>query len=291
MLTPTQYADRYRNLEVYVDPAPVTVDIHRYHIGAPTSAKDVLWTALREHFRVKLGRDPTYELQLRVNNDSAKFTAHTQMLQNVVRPFWGKGSPEDCQIVLQLAVLLEVTTKPALQAYADANIGLDCNGFVGNYLFRELGPNPWYVDPGERDVGPSSLITQISNLGRPVRSLETMSAGRMYLLAEVDAQGNVMPGGPGRPAGHLAITEPNRFNPQSFVSNSFGGLDLRASRMGAYGNPAYWAVESTGGIGLAESWYAFPPNEFVFHPVRGALCRVFRGSKGSVLRFRVTELN
>src|SRR5437667_7680775 len=54
--------------------------------------------------------------------------------------------------------------------------------------------------------------------------------------------------------------------------------------------PAYWVVESTGGKGLVESWYAFQPA----HDKRGkdvpGVFKVFRGSKGSEFPVRVFEL-
>jgi hypothetical protein len=284
MVSPVQYANRYWNLGVYFDSGPLTVRISRYHIGNPTAAKDRLWSALRTHFSDHQRRDPSYSLELRVNIESAQFSNRQEVLHHVVRPFYGKGSPEDYQIVLQLAVLLGVVSKSGLQGYANDNLGLDCNGFVGNYLFHERAGNPWNIEPTPGQVGPSSLITQISQLGRTVQNLDAMSASKTYLLAEVDAQGHVIPGGSGG-AGHITITEPNRFNPQSFVADSFGGLDFRASTMGAYANPAYWVVESTGGIGLTESWYAFPRNQF-----NNGVCRVFRGCKGTNLKFKISEL-
>src|SRR5262249_20345097 len=55
--------------------------------------------------------------------------------------FAGKGSPEACQVVLQLVYHWNISTD--LQGYADSALGLDCNGFAGNYIWHERSRNPW----------------------------------------------------------------------------------------------------------------------------------------------------
>jgi hypothetical protein len=178
------------------------------------------------------------------------------MLHRVVNPFFGKGSPEDCQIVLQLAVLLErVGSKMELQTYADAHLGLDCNVFVGNYLFHILHGNSWRLDAHDDGVGPSTTITQIMSRagGSVIHAVDEMVASRMYVLAEVDAQDHIIPGGPTTTPGHIVITEPGRYMPQ------FMTMDLTVADRGALMAPAFWGAESTGGIGLIQSWYAVTP--------------------------------
>jgi hypothetical protein len=213
------------------------------------------------------------------------------MLHRAVNPFWGKGSPEDCQIVLQLAVKLGRATKLNLQSYCDKYLGLDCNGFVGNYLLRAFnGANDWRSDPGKDAVGPSSLIDSIMrNTGIKVDTVEQMRPGGMYMLAEVDSGNKIMPGGPGNPPGHIVITEPGRYMAQSYVFDSFGGLDLEMVRQDAYGHPAFWGVEATGGQGLVQSWYVIKPLVHGKTNVPGVF-RVFRGSKGRNLNFRIRSL-
>src|SRR5262249_23620245 len=73
--------------------------------------------------------------------------------------FMGKGSPEACRIVLQLARRWGLA--PNLQAYADSYLGLDCNGFVGNYLWHVVQKNPW-TELGLDDglLGPNASITE-----------------------------------------------------------------------------------------------------------------------------------
>jgi hypothetical protein len=60
---------------------------------------------------------------------------------SLVRTFVGKGTPGDIAGTLRLALRYGLV-KPdtaSLQAYCDTYIGLDCSGFVGNYLNEALG--------------------------------------------------------------------------------------------------------------------------------------------------------
>ncbi len=287
MPTPLQYAERYWQLPVPVPNGPVTVRIDKYHLGAPTHAKDVLWRALQDYFTAQLRQTPGFQLQLTVDGQPARFGSTHEMLFHVLRPFFGKGSPEQNQIVLQLVVMLGIKQPAELQAYANENLGIDCNGFVGNYLLHGRGQQPWTVlDGSGSSVGPNSLITQIFAQGNAVTNGATMLAARSYILVEVDANGHVMPGGPNNPPGHIAITEPGRFQAHAFVTDSFGGLDLRLARQGVYQHRGFWAVEATGHhVGLTQSWYSIPETA----DSQGAF-RVFRGSQGHWLRFKISEL-
>jgi hypothetical protein len=287
MLTPAQYAERYWQLPVAVPNGPVTVRIDKYHLGAPTSAKDRLWSALKEHFATQQRQTPGFRLQLTVNGQPVDFGSAQEMLFHVLRPFFGKGSPEQGQVVLQLVVLLGIKAPAALQAYADENLGLDCNGFVGNYLLHERGQQPWTVlDGAGGAVGPNSLITQIFAKGTTVASGRDMFPNRLYVLAEVDAHGRVMPGGPGNAPGHIVITEPGKYQAYAFVTDSFGGFDLQLGRQGVYQGQGFWAVEATGNhVGLTQSWYSIPER-----PDHHGAFKVFRGSQGRWLRFKIAEL-
>lgn len=135
-----------------------------------------------------------------------------------------------------------------LQDYADANLGLDCNGFVGNYLWHSKNGNPWNkLGLGNHDLGPDALISGYFDNKKLVESWEAIDPSKSYILGMVDNHGKIIPGGGGSvaDAGHIAITEPHRQDSRQRKdgSNSF----------------ALWAVESTGGHtpGLWESWYSY----------------------------------
>lgn len=291
MPTAVEYAERYLQLAVPFDDGAVTVRVDRYHLGDPDAEQGQLWQDLKDHFRKERAKNQLYRLKLRVNSELAEFQSAAEMLHLAVNPFWGKGSPEDCQVVLQLAVRLSRATKANLQSYCDNHLGTDCNGFVGNYLFRAFnGANDWRSNPAEDAIGPNASIDEIMRRsGVAVDTVEQMRPSGMYMLAEVDSANRIIPGGPDKPPGHIVVTEPGRYMAQSFVFDSFGGLDLEMARQDAYGHPAFWGVESTGGQGLIQSWYAIRPLVQGKKNVPGVF-RVFRGSKGRNLNFRIRAL-
>ena len=61
-------------------------------------------------------KNPGYELTLTVNSAPFSVGSREEIRMPSVRPFWGKGSPEDCQVVLQLALLFNLTTALILQS-------------------------------------------------------------------------------------------------------------------------------------------------------------------------------
>lgn len=284
MSTPVDYAGRYSSLQVELGSgSPVTVNVHQYHRGDPKPAKDQLWSKLKEHFQKQQKLDPGYRLQLRVNGGTYEFSNYAQMPNWVVRPFTGKGSPECCQIVLQLAVLLGEATPQALQTYCDTNLGLDCNGFVGNYLYYEDSGHNWMDEPRNGEGGPNDDMTVFAHMGPPVTDTNKMTPANTYLCIETSG-GVVIPGGKSG-VGHLVITQPGQFMPQSFVFNSFASADMGLAKKGAYGHHAFMAVESTGDIGLTQSWYAFPKGASLT-----GIYRVFRGCKGIWMQFKIVDL-
>jgi hypothetical protein len=164
--------------------------------------------------------------------------------------FAGKGSPEACQAVLQLANSWGLA--PNVQAYADSALGLDCNGFVGNYLWHVKNGNPWTnLGAGNHDLGPDSPIRTgyfEHYQHRLLDRWESLDTAKMYIMMEVGKDGVVINGGGGAAdAGHIVITEPNQ-------SNDRPGKDPKKSF-------AVKSVEATGGHtpeGLWESWYTCP---------------------------------
>ena len=163
--------------------------------------------------------------------------------------FVGKGSPEACQAVLQLANYWDLA--PDVQAYADSALGLDCNGFVGNYLWHAKNGNPWTnLGAGNHDLGPDSPIRtgyydhyQAHLLDR----WESLDTAKMYIMMEVGKDGVVINGGTAAAPGHIVITEPDQRDDRP-------GKDPKKSF-------AVKSVEATGGHtpeGLWESWYTCP---------------------------------
>jgi hypothetical protein len=145
-LTPAQFADLYHRLEVpYVDPGTgrierARVDIHSYvcpnseregHMPNPEERGEVVSLLRRE-----LGRPSADRRLLGLADGDRARVAHA---------FNGQGSPAEIELALCVALTFGRTTAGGLQTYCDstAKIGLDCVGFVKNYLvFVGLLPSP-----------------------------------------------------------------------------------------------------------------------------------------------------
>ena len=285
MATPSEYANRYKNLQVGFDDGDVNVTIERYHIGTPDDEAERLVQAVREYYDGHFKKDPSFTLDLIVNGQKVSST-FVKMKGHVAAPFWGKGSPEDCQVAAQLAVVTKRTTKENLARYCDQHLGIDCNGLVGNYFFHDRGEQPWESTAKDKvDLGPSSTMDQFVAAGLPVLSVTDIIPANIHLFVELNDQYRVKPGGSGG-AGHIMMTDPNKYTATSFVVNSFAGLDLRWAEKGAYGHPALWAIESTGpqgAVGLRESWYAIKRSLATIHTKNRGIYEVFRGSKAENL--------
>jgi hypothetical protein len=139
------------------------------------------------------------------------------LFARAVQAFSGKGSPEDVQLTLQLAARCRIAPN-GMQQYCDElvdpkypRLGLDCNGFVGNYLRYRNSATQWnFFDPVSSktiingDMGINSIVTKVSP--EPIKNVNDMLAPRMYVLGMVDKAGKVIDGGFGA-IGHIMITQ------------------------------------------------------------------------------------
>lgn len=73
----------------------------------------------------------------------------TYLWSSISRVFDGKGAPNELQDVVWLASLAGMVNLGTLPAWADANLGVDCGGFVANYWGMgrpsETQPKPPYA--------------------------------------------------------------------------------------------------------------------------------------------------
>lgn len=170
--------------------------------------------------------------------------------------FIGKGAPEHCQVALQLADRYGLAPN-GLQAYADSAIGLDCNGFVGNYIWHGKTRHMWTNRGVNEPLGPDSLISNFFN-GSYVKQWEDINPSNTYLFGMVDKTGQIIPGGKSG-AGHIMITQAGMSAPGHWDTYS----------------PKLWVVESTAGSvppGLHEGWYEcldYNKKTGIFHLDRG----------------------
>lgn len=136
-MTPREYLDWYENLTVpLVSGAVVTgVDCHEYRINTHSSDPDhrasagqVAWNNLhRALLRHGLRNHPVFHFDL---------TGEEADERELRLVFQGKGTPEGIIQVLRLAnaVGLVQGTRAALNDYCTLYLGIDCSGFVTNYL-------------------------------------------------------------------------------------------------------------------------------------------------------------
>lgn len=278
-LKPSEYAARYLPIKVPGKAEIYPIQVDRYHIGNPTPVQYQFWSAVGDYYTRNLKGNKYAFLEVVVNGMTMLFSSREHIRQALINPFWGKGSPEDCQIVLQLAVKLGLVQDGALQDWANRNIGLDCNGFVGNYLFHEVMGRDWSTAANdEKEPGPKATIDVIFDWvlrrgGKAITDISAIDPSVSHVVVRVDDYGKIIPGGPAGLAagyvGHIAVTEPGQIMHQSFVSDSMGGLDLASAQRGLYGKTALRNYESAGEARDGIKW-GLHPNWMVFqNPVKG----------------------
>lgn len=287
-MTPLEFAEQYWNLEVYIVPPEAGDD------AVPASGENLAVSSLGTWRRTRvatyrLGKHPNdYGSQLwsdvRKHVDEPGKEAITVLIKNIhgnletktfLRPqelgfpctaaFWGKGSPEECQLTLQLRYRFQ-HAKLGLDDFTKlAFIGLDCNGFVGNYIQRAHQGNHW-LRRSSSDPGPSTSIPELMKCGTPVKTFDDLSRNPadIYLLARTDASGQVF-NRSGDDVGHIMITNPN--------SMGQSGKEITVD-----------VVESTGGVGLVKSEYR------ILKVDSSGVFRVYRGAKQSEMNVRITRL-
>lgn len=196
-----QFVDRYWNLSVVADlpnaPFFATVSTNKYLIATQSNITQIranLWSVISTARR----KGSTID-------DGA-----AARLQN------GKGSPDDMELILSAGVESGAlkADEQALQKWADANLGVDCTGFVIAYLV-EIGALQWnstlnggagcpwiyqavaksnwqlkkYADQPEiwklNDIKKDDLILWMMSGGGP----ETKSPGHISVVVDVDSTG------------------------------------------------------------------------------------------------------
>ncbi len=220
MLTPVDFMRQYRNLTVRVpmdDPVKrvsytgtVTVQLTKYFM--------MNWNAGSDQ------RDD-FDLVTRGSRHNEWFQEHKP---NILSAAMGKGAPHDYELALEWAVRSNKITNPtlaSLQTYCDHHLGIDCSGFVTNYL--AACHKRVYSAHLVRNSGAASYY----NEARAVSDPDRIQQGDLLVWME----GNSVKRSPG----HIAVVE-------SYVAQSRPGGNMRV-------------VEATGATGanpkLLDSMY------------------------------------
>jgi hypothetical protein len=142
----------------------------------------------------------------------------------------GKGAPQDYELALEWAVRsgkIPTPTQATIQAYFDTHLGIDCSGFVTNYLIAS-GRKP--------DSNETRRNTSAQSYYNAAKAVNDPSAVRQGDLLVWMTTGNTVLTSPG----HVAVVE-------SYVAQSRVGGNMRV-------------VEATGAAGanpkLLDSMYA-----------------------------------
>jgi hypothetical protein len=284
-MTPHEYKELYRNLLV-----PIVnekdertgwqkVDVNRYlltnqdnkkgepeHYNIQNSKNGLgtLYGKLHTHFA-----KPGASIKVYVGSaelDERVFKTFYDVWYYANKAFWGKGSPEEIQITLQLVLRFKLATPQTLQAYCDektdglaqGRVGLDCNGFVGNYLEHGHRGGAWdgHKVGFQAYEANTDIATIMSKLGPEVKSLNDINIHDTYVMGLVDPTSKrVIARFSGGSTGHIVIS-----TPFTFIATDGVKRNIKMN-----------VVESTLDAGLVESEYMLlSGKDYVFTVSRGS---------------------
>jgi hypothetical protein len=276
-MTPREFAQKYWDLDVFMIPSDAPPDDPRmdplnaelppgdwqktrvasYRLGqAEGGYRMSFWSDIRKHIDDPKGKEAIQVVVKTIDGkiETKLYRSYGELAYSAVSSWIGKGNPEEAQIALQLRYRFQ-KVKLALPDFAKASfIGLDCNGFVGNYISRCVNGNGWYRRKPEHP-GCESFIRSLYQLGTPIRTMEALAQERnsTLILALCDQTGYIADHGPNGLVGHIMITQPGEL--------TANGKTVTAT-----------VLESTPPMGLVESPYDFLSvnKAGVFNVYRGA---------------------
>lgn len=277
-MDPMYYARKYRELEIPIinDDNEITgyekVDFSKYrmHQGWKddvfppgqmefvNAVNNYASNLYKQGKRLSVNVRNVWDTAIFLTPDSYRDSLYNSIITRAVQAFSGKGSPEDVQLTLQLAARCGVVAKGGLQRYCDekvddyARLGLDCNGFVGNYLCYRDSKFSWNFSTintkppihGNMLIG-TGICNQLGS--KPVSNVNEMLIPRIYVLALVDGAGTVIDGGWAQ-VGHIMVTQAHHwgFSPVPAAPKEYSGKHYLS----------YLGVEATPAVGLADFKYS-----------------------------------
>ena len=221
MPTPVEFMKQYRNLKVkaVMDDPVAMVCREVTHQVQLTKYFMMDWADGTEERR-------DYNAVTSGSKNDAWFQANKERIRNAGM---GKGAPQDYQLALEWAVRsqkIRNVSQGTLQTYCDDHLGIDCSGFVTNYLIA-CGKKA-YSNDTVRNTGAASYY----NVGNAINDSNAIRQGDLLVWMN----GNAVKRNPG----HIAVVE-------SYVPQCMVGGNMRV-------------VEATGAAGanpkLLDSMYS-----------------------------------
>jgi hypothetical protein len=223
-MTPSEFLQEYTEMDVFLIPSGgnvedgdwTTVHAKKYHLGT-SSYQQVLWQGVSS----KVAKGAEVRVRTIEGKEVTTDVLNPQKLWWLFRfPFSGKGSPEQVQATIQLLYRFR-SNKSTVEQFAGGEggqneynfIGLDCNGFVGNYLQRVAWQKyDWLNQNNVKDPGPDSLIKPLFlDSTDPIYEMSDFGSGdqSIYIFAFCSPDGHIYDHGDGPGgAGHIMITDP-----------------------------------------------------------------------------------
>jgi len=198
-MTPLEYYQSYRQLNVTLAEGVCLfgVDVHEYRNaqgfwspGGSTEAEDFrvddamthAWPKLQAKVRkyahgeskghtryiVPVGTYAPVPIDASLTGAPPSIVTDLVDLSELAPVFFGKGKPSQIREVLRLAEMFNLVgdNVPAMNAYCTKYVGLDCSGFVGNFL-QEMG---------NTSFGPETPATEFAPMGSRRKSLDDIGA-------------------------------------------------------------------------------------------------------------------
>jgi len=209
------------------------LSVSRYRLGHESYSRK-FWDEIKGNFKtpvsVKVNTIAGHERDVRLSS--------AQAWNHFYHPFVGKGSPEQVQVAIQLLYRFKKTVFTPSEFVSKGFIGLDCNGFVGNFIQRVVMGQDWLTQNNDKDPGPTTYMSDLlDRQGRAnqVKDADGLELDEVYLLGMCRPDGSIIDPSKGA-YGHIMITEP-------------GTLERNPT------NTTFQVVESCGSCGLTDNSY------------------------------------
>ena len=254
-MTPLEFAQCYLEMDVFLYPQELTgpvsgkpgytpptgwqhVEASNYRLGA-SAWENGIWSDIYKRLKSKT----TVKIRTVEGETVEKDLDQNQLRRHFHPAFVGKGTPEDIQIAIQLVYRYHKTAF-TLEEFVDKNfVGLDCNGFVGNYIQRIMQHRTWETADPNHDPGPTTLIRDLLGKkgNRPVTAMKELVSPCIYLLGFCDDNGHIHDPSAAAPKdyGHIMMTNPGTLREAS------DGLKIEVVEATAAGNSKLRHLEYT----------------------------------------------